>query len=112
MKQNENPFLDPEFNRRINECLPEGHPAREDEKLTQLQKIALPIVEWLFDKHSYLGQGRPELMAHVVIKLCIKYGRVYVEDPSTYLTDSSQFTPARRHFVDRVIKVMKLHYSK
>jgi hypothetical protein len=112
MNKNENPFLDPKFIEQIDNYLPEDHPAREDEKLTQLQKLALPFALWLFDTHSYLGQGRTELMAHVVIKLCIKYGRIQVEDPSTYLVHSSQFSPARHHFLDRVLKLTHLHYSK
>ena len=55
-----------------------------EEDLAELQKLALPAVEWLFDNYTdeYRTTGRTRLLAVAFLKLAYKYPKkkIYCKD--------------------------------
>ena len=84
VKKNENPYLNPDFIKQLENSLPPNHPGNESTYLTQLQSFAFPILMWFFDSDRNLGQGRTYLMAAVLIELAKRGKEVYVEDCSIF----------------------------
>lgn len=89
-KKNENPHLDNDFIKQLENSLPPGHPGNESYYLTQLQSIVYPSLLWFFDSTRNLGQGRSFLMAAVLIELAMRGQEVVIEDCSIIPRHGSQ----------------------
>jgi hypothetical protein len=74
--------------------MPPANPMRDDMVLTSTQSFALPVLLWLMDTNHHLGEGRSEVMAHVLIQLAMKGNKVKLHDYSRYWSDQS-FTPTK-----------------
>ena len=106
-----NPYLPDDFVDRLSHSLPESHPANEVESLTPLQKFALPVLLWFFDYDRYLGQGRTELMAEILIQMAMRGKAVKVHDWSRALAINVNLRETE-HMINVIFDRIKKYYPK
>lgn len=104
-----NPFLPEDFPKRLDHCLPDNHPYHDKGELTLIQRFALPILLWFFDKNRGIGQGRSYLYAYILITIA-KSNRMPYKISDLSIINTNHQTD--RMFVDVVERVMNRHFPK